>query len=362
MPTPAGSPTTPSKLPLIPGTGPYMPANHKQGEPFTLVRNPYFRQWSFAAQPAGYPDRIRWIRTDRTTAMTAVAAGTADVVTLGGTQPDPLGNLALRFPSQVHSGPGEQTLFEFLNTQRPPFNDRRARQAVSYAVDRDRLVDLMGGPRHASPTCQLLPPNFPGHQLYCRYTINPQPGVGWQGRDLEKARGLVRRSGTAGVPIEVWGPHLPFWTPINNYFVALLKEIGYQNVRLHELPDEDGYFDALYDPHVHIQVGNWGWVADYPIASNFFGWATCHTSRVGGNEAEYCDPELDSLVEAAKNVQITEPARAGHLWAQADRVFSDGAAYVPTVSLQHTAFVSARVGNFQDNPHTGPVLDQMWVR
>ena len=80
----------------------------------------------------------------------------------------------------------------------------------------------------------------------------------------------------------------------------------------------------------------------------------------GGQFSTYL-PNDPSLVQrlAAKNVQITEPARAGHLWAQADRVFSDGAAYVPTVSLQHTAFVSARVGNFQNNPHTGPMLDQM---
>ncbi|HZY00600.1 MAG TPA: BTAD domain-containing putative transcriptional regulator [Dermatophilaceae bacterium] len=362
VPTPAGSPSILSESPVIPGTGPYMPGNYTKGGPFTLVRNPYFRQWSYAAQPAGYPDVIRWLHTDRTTAVSQVAAGEADIVTLGGTQPDPLGNLALQFPSRVHTGPGEQTLLEFLNTQRPPFNNRQARSAVSYAIDRARLVELMGGSRHASPTCQLVPPNFPGYQLYCRYTINPRPGEGWQGRDLQKARELVRRSGTAGVPIEVWGPHLVFWTPINNYFVSLLKEIGYRHVRLHEPPDESSYIDALHDPHVPIQVGSWGWIADYPIASTFFGWAACDTSRVGGNEAGYCDPRLDSLVEAAKKVQILEPARAGHLWAEADRLFSDGAAYVPTVSLLHTAFVSARVGNFQDNPHTGPVLDQMWVR
>jgi peptide/nickel transport system substrate-binding protein len=45
-----------------------------------LRRNPYFRQWSAAAQPAGFPDQIV-IRTNYSPAsqVTAVEHGTADL-------------------------------------------------------------------------------------------------------------------------------------------------------------------------------------------------------------------------------------------------------------------------------------------
>ena len=50
---------------------------------FTLVRNPYFRQWSYAAQPAGYPSVIRYEQVDSQSAQeSAVIAGRADLTYL----------------------------------------------------------------------------------------------------------------------------------------------------------------------------------------------------------------------------------------------------------------------------------------
>src|SRR5207249_2415206 len=71
-----GAPATESKIPL-PGTGPYRISQYRQGETFVLTRNPHFTQWSFAAQPAGYPDTIRWVKTpDLATAITDVLTRT----------------------------------------------------------------------------------------------------------------------------------------------------------------------------------------------------------------------------------------------------------------------------------------------
>jgi YVTN family beta-propeller protein len=56
----------PSSAPLhigrgrLPATGPYKFASFRPGRELRLVRNPRFREWSAAAQPAGYPDRIVW--------------------------------------------------------------------------------------------------------------------------------------------------------------------------------------------------------------------------------------------------------------------------------------------------------------
>ena len=42
----------------LPATGPYRYARFDREREVLLVRNPHFREWSAAAQPAGYPDRI----------------------------------------------------------------------------------------------------------------------------------------------------------------------------------------------------------------------------------------------------------------------------------------------------------------
>ena len=78
----------------------------------------------------------------------------------------------------MHPGYKVFTSFVFLNTRQPPFSNVKARQAVSYAIDRARIMqlsDLDAG--QAAVTCQLLPADFPGHQPYCPYTTRPKDGA-----------------------------------------------------------------------------------------------------------------------------------------------------------------------------------------
>jgi len=69
----------------VPGTGPYMIQSYrtegKKNGRLVLVRNPRFRAWSAAAQPAGYPDRIILTYNEaRGRQLTAVEQGQADVM------------------------------------------------------------------------------------------------------------------------------------------------------------------------------------------------------------------------------------------------------------------------------------------
>ena len=84
----------------------------------------------------------------------------------------------------------------------PPFDNLKVRQAVNYATDRNALIKLCGGPKLASITCQVLPPDFPGYKPYCPYTVNPGSGSG-RAPDMAKARQLVEQSGTKGIKVKV---------------------------------------------------------------------------------------------------------------------------------------------------------------
>ncbi len=353
------------RAPFLPGTGPYMVSQYQPDSSLTLVRNPNFRQWSYAAQPAGYPDVIRIDQiADPRAQEAAVAAGRADLVEVANQR---YGPLHLRYPTRVHSGLKLTTTSLFLNTRRPPFNNLKARQAINYAIDRNRLIRLMHlSPDQATATCQVLPEGFPSHRPYCPYTADAGDGY-WHSPDMAMATRLAQQSGTTHVPVTIWTIKGGLANDdVNSYLRGLLRSLGYQ-VSLRALSD-DQFFTTAGNSSSKFQVGLAGWVANIPTASDFFVPAlSCrsfdqHPARAA-NLAEFCDPHVDQLADNAQAAQQTDPAAARRLWAQADQLVTDQAPWVPILNLGGSVFVSARAGNYQDSPYyAGPLLDQMWVQ
>ena len=350
------------RAPFLPGTGPYMVARYRPGSPLILVRNPYFRQWSYAAQPAGYPDVIRIEQmADSRQQQSAVAAGRADVADIS-FNGQLYGSLAVRYPTRVHSGLKLATTYLFLDTRQPPFTSVKARQAINFAIDRARIMQLLdlGSPGQAAPTCQVLPAGSPGYQDYCPYTAGPQDGA-WHGPDLATAVRLARESGTTQVPVVMWN----VWgKPVGAFLVQVLTQLGYHATVRNVSQDQ---FDAAVGNYAHkiqhkVQLGTTGWEANIPTASDFFlPVLTCGSYY---NLARFCDPHIDQLASEAEADQQTDPAAARKLWASIDRTVTGQAPWVPILNeSQFAFFVSARVGNYQDSPsYGGPLLDQIWIR
>jgi ABC-type transport system substrate-binding protein len=80
------------------------------------------------------------------------------------------------------------------------------------------------------------------------------------------------------------------------------------------------------------------------------------------NMARFCHPQVDALASQALAAQATDPAAARRLWAQADHIVTDQAPYVPVDNKSLAGFVSSRLGNYQESPVYGLLVDQMWVR
>jgi YVTN family beta-propeller protein len=362
-PAPPGTPDRAiGRAPFLPGTGPYMISQVTPGKSVTLVRNPYFRQWSYAAQPAGYPSVIRYeAMPSQGERESAVIAGRADLmIILSGVDQ----SLAVRYPARVHFGLRTATDYASLNTRQPPFTSIKARQAVNYAIDRGQIARLFRyAPGQFTATCQILPADFPGHKGYCPYTA----GAGdqdWHGPDIEKARQLVRESGTMNMPVTVWSPNDAPGKATGSYLVGLLDQLGYR-ASLHPVTWNQFYSD-LNKPRTKIQAGILlGWGPDFPAPASFFGpLLSCQAADepATSNEAGFCDPHLDTLVSQAQSAQLTDPATARKLWAQADRIATDQAPYVPVDNHGSAGFTSSRAGNYQASPVYGPLPDQMWIQ
>jgi YVTN family beta-propeller protein len=350
---PAGTPPRAADVRPIPATGPYTVARYDRGHELVLTRNPRFREWSQAARPDGYADRIG-LRFDvpRSREIDAVIRGQADTV-LGGAGSARVHELLTQHAAQTHVEPRPITAYVMLNTRTPPFDDVRVRRALNFAIDRRAVVRAMGGAAVARPTCQVLPPNFPGYVRYCPYGAP----------DLRTARRLVAASGTGGTPVVV--RTIPEFAGAARTTVAVLRRLGYR-ASLKVIPDAPTYFHEISDSRVRAQAGIAHWVADYPAASNFLELLSCRAftpaSTINNlNYAEFCDPVIDAKMRAAARVQPINAQLANRRWAAVDRALVDAAPWVPLYNANSVELVSRRVGGFRFSPIYGTLLDQLWV-
>jgi ABC-type transport system substrate-binding protein/class 3 adenylate cyclase len=352
---PPGTPMRDMGLHGVAGTGPYMYAAGGGQNHVVVVRNPHFHVWSADAQPAGLPDRIVWtfdVPAARLAPM--VEQGQADWMadTL---PPHWAAETAIHHRAQLHPVPALSTFAFVPNAHTRPFDDARARRALNYAIDRRAVVALMGGPAAAVPTCQVLPPDFPGYAPYCPYTAGPSANGSWTAPDMATAMRLVRESGTRGMRVTVATIRAATPLALGRYTVKLLDRLGYR-ASLVSYP-QNGY----YGPAQQNQLFLFKWTDDYPAASAFLGPVLGCAAPV--NLGGFCDPRVEAAIAQARRVQITDPATANDLWARVDRLAVDDAAWVPMVTPSTTVFLSNRVGNYQDTPQLqNALIDQLWVR
>jgi peptide/nickel transport system substrate-binding protein len=357
-PVPPGTPWHDSGWTPIPGTGPYEVASASEHE-IRYVRNPYFHEWSHAAQPDGNPDQIvmRFGLTPLQE-VEAIEQGRADW-TFDSVPASLLPALATRFHAQLHSYLWTTTLFLQLNTTVPPFDSPRARQALNDAIDRAAVGRFYGGSLAATPTCQILPPGLLGYRRYCPYTRElARASSRWQAPDLARARRLVTESGTRGDRITVWGPRND---PIRghdvvDYTVRLLDRLGYR-ARAHLIP-QSAFAKIPRRAFEKIQMTPPIWNDTSP--ANFFD--TYFTCNAPDDHHWFCRPGFDRAVRRAEALQAEDSPAAAALWAKLDRELVDQAAAVPLVNPRQIDFVSARVTNYQHNPVYGLVADQLQRR
>ncbi|HEY3944291.1 MAG TPA: ABC transporter substrate-binding protein [Solirubrobacteraceae bacterium] len=350
----------------VPGTGPYQISSYSPDRSknprahgrLILTRNRYFREWSAAAQPPGFPDQIV-VRSNysQTQQIDAVKAGRADLAW------DPLpggAEAALRrtFPSQVHENTLPVTTYLWLNVRTPPFSNLLARRAFNYAVDRGalaRYVDPDGGV--GRPTCQLLPPHFPAYVPYCPYTVDPALSGRWLAADVSRAHALVRESGTTGARVTFVNPSFA-GRRFGQMLVTTLRAIGYR-ARLVEVPGSR-YFSSDW---ARFQAGVDTWFQDYLAPSDFFQYLVeCSAIATGFNPGGFCDHRLDARINKALATQVPNPGVASQEWTAIDRTLVDRAVNVPIRNELDADFVARRVGNYQYNPQWGVLVDQLWVR
>jgi peptide/nickel transport system substrate-binding protein len=337
----------------LPGTGPYMFDHYLPNKEIKLVRNPHFKVWSKEAQPAGNPDVILMkFGLTVEAEITQVENGQADWV-FDPPPADRLPEMSQKYAAQTHVNPLTAVWYVTMNVNIPPFDNVKARQAVNYAMDRAALVKVAGGPQLAVPTCQVLPPNFPGYKPYCPYTINPDSGGKWKGPDMAKAQQLIDESGTKGQKVTFITTTDEVGKGIGNYMVGLLNQLGYK-ASFKALGGGPQY-EYIQNTKNNVQISYSSWYQDYPAASDFLNVLLgCGSFRPNSNASPnisgFCDQDIQAKMDSALETGITDPDAANEQWAEIDQDVTDLAPWAAMYNPKLIDFVSKRVQGYQFSP------------
>ena len=341
---PAKTPTKPDdpEAQRIPGTGTYMIKDYDPNDHINIVRNPEFKEWSADAQPEAFADAIFYkFDVAEEDAVTGIQNGHYDWM-FDAVPADRLDEIETRgYKDQLYLNPLTAVWYAPLNVNLWPFNDKRVRQALNYAVDRAALVGLFGGTPLATPVCQILPPDFPGHVDSCIYTADP--GKTWSAADMDKAQKLVEESGTTqdkSKVVTIVTETSEVSKGIGVYFQTLLTKLGYTAAVNSE--SSDVQFTNIQNTDNKVQISITQWYQDYPAASDFLNvLLSCDSFHPSSNSSinisGMCDKALDDRMHRAS----TDAE-----WADIDRAFMEEAPWVPLFTPKHVDFVSKRLGNF----------------
>ena len=202
--------------------------------------------------------------------------------------------------------PGMVVYFYRLNCSRPPFNDKRVREAINLAIDRTVITRSVLG-RGELPAYHLVPPGMPGYQP-------PESGIRF---DVERARRLLAEAGHAD------GKGLPEIGILYNTFEAhkkIAEVIADQlkrhlNLKVSAYNQEwQSYLATVRD--MNYDMARAGWIGDYRDPNTFLDmWIT----NGGNNETGFASPEYDLLVRAAGNIPGYLERREAILAAVNDR-------------------------------------------
>ena len=257
-----------------------------------VKRNPEFKEWSADAQPAATRTIAMKIGLPLDEATTQIEQGQADWMydippagRLGEISSTVRGARCTSIPARRCS--------TWRSTSGPPFDKPEVRQALNYAVDRDAVIKIFGGPALARPTCQILPPDFPGYQAYCPYTKDP--GTEWSAPDMEKAKQLVDASGDQGPEGH---DHLDQRRHDEGDRPLLRLAAARPGLRRrHQSLNGDVQYTFVQDSSNKAQMSYSYWFPDYPAGSNFLNVVVgcagfTENSTSSPNLSGFCDPDI----------------------------------------------------------------------
>ena len=331
------------------GSGPYRLTRWRRGVEMRFERNPLFTQ-----ADRQYLDAIDVMEGgDSALHLMMFERGELDIADItqepGIPVPDYLRiERSPRWHDLLESISAASSWFLVLNTEIKPFDDLKVRQAMNYAIDRDKIVRLLHGT--VVPVNGLLPPPMPGFN----------PNLMGYPYDPAKARQLLAESGHPdGFTCKLWlEAGNPVLEPTASAIQYDLAQVGIKaQLEQVSLP---AYLDSSGRRRT-MQCGLNGWSQDYPDPSDFLDTlfnGNYITDEGCQNTSFYNNPKVNALLASAAT--CNDPDQRLHIFQQAEQTVVTDAPLVPLYCLRVFALHQAYVHGV----HLHPVLyfrfERMW--
>ncbi|NIP87555.1 MAG: ABC transporter substrate-binding protein [Gammaproteobacteria bacterium] len=331
---------TPEKVDLEPvGTGPFQLIAYQKDAAIRYAAHPDY--W---AGKAALDNLVFAITPDPSVRYQKLKAGECHVMPY----PNPADIEAMRNDPDINLLEQEGLNVGYLafNTEKKPFTDKRVRQALNMAINKQAILDAV----------------FQGAGKIAK---NPIPPTIWSYNDAvqdyaydpDKAKALLAEAGLAdGFETDIWAmpvqrPYNPNARRMAELIQADWAKVG---VKAQIVSFEWGEYLKRSKLGEH-QTVLLGWTGDNGDPDNFlFVLLGCEAAKDSANRARWCNREFNDLLVEAK--QTSDVAERTSLYEKAQLVFKEEA---PWVTIAHSVVfkpVRKEVVDFRIDPFGGHVF------
>ncbi|HEY3552590.1 MAG TPA: ABC transporter substrate-binding protein [Solirubrobacterales bacterium] len=344
---PPGTPNEDVTAHPPPATGPYVISDVRPGRSWEYERNPAWAAANGEAMPelpSGHVDKIKFkVQSNPDAQVNEVEQGKVDWMK-NQPPPDRYQDLKRKYEgTQFREVPTISVYYFWLNTQNPPFNDVRVRQAVNYALDPAALERIYAGT--VKPTQQVLPSQMPGYEKFELYPHN-----------LAKAKELIAQAHPSDRQVTVWTLNLAPNNEAGEYFEGVLKQLGF-DVKLKEI-SASTYFTVISNTSTPDLDAGWSnWLLDYPHPNDYFQPQLSGESIIPAgntNWAMFDQPAINAKIKRLSQEQLGPKQEAEY--AELDKEVMEQAPWAPFGTLALGTFVSDRVN--LENLIVSPIFGQ----
>jgi len=317
---------------LFVGNGPYVLESWSIGEKIRLKKNPKYRNAG-----AVQIDAVEYLPiTDPNSELNMYRVNELDI-----TFTVPQGSIAKLRDSQadeLYIAPSLGLYYLAFDLSEPPLDDVRLRQALTMAIDRQALVNVLG--RGEQPAFGLVPRGVTNY-VSARYRWQFMPTHERQAtaRDLLEEAGYERN--------DLLRIRLTYDTGDVHETVALAVASMWQEVLGIEVELEKKewkYFLATRDDRLAWQIMRFSWIGDYNDPATF---TDIFRSDSQQNLPGYVNPEYDRLLdEAGEHINRDDRAR---IMSAAESVLLEDYPIAPLYFYVSKHLVSSRVHDFENN-------------
>ncbi|WP_326657750.1 ABC transporter substrate-binding protein [Streptomyces sp. NBC_00385] len=313
-------------------SGPYKFSAYDESKGATLVRNP---EWDAKTDPIrkALPDKIELkFNVNPTTVDDHLLndVTTADIAGTGlqsKTQPKVLVKASEKAKTDNPYAGALQYLA--LNVNVKPFDNVECRKAVQYAVDKQSMVDSIGGSVKGDPASTVIPPTVAGYKKFDLY-----PSEGSKG-DATKAKEHLAKCGHPdGFKTTLTArSDRPDEVTAATQLQGSLKAIGI-TAEIKQFP-ADKYFTDFAGVPNWVHKNNAGmmmmaWGADWPTGFGFLDQIVNGTAikpSGGTNLMELNDKGINELL--VKGIGTVDTAARNATWGEVDQKVLENASVVP---------------------------------